>query len=189
MTTTTAEHSTRPHIPAEYIAAEYLKRNMDEKYHPCENFYQFACGNFTKSFPTPKGVIGYGTFDVVQDRIIDKIDLALQQINVSDPTLQPWEQKVKRFYESCGTLNQKGIDYNRRLLEIIKDFGGWPIIMKPDEWNNKRYLRLFVSVTVTVMTACISNRKFLFQFRFGCYYGQADDEFQCANIDNSVCGS
>lgn len=131
--------TTHPHLPAEYIAAEYLKRNMDERYHPCLDFYKFACGNFTTSFPAPKGVVGYGTFDLVQDRIIDKIDLALRKINASSQTIQPWQAKVKLFYESCGSLQQKGIDYNRRLLEIIQDFGGWPLIMEPGTWKNTRY--------------------------------------------------
>jgi hypothetical protein len=131
--------TTTSHSPGEYVAAEYLISNMDERYHPCEDFYKFACGNFTNNHPTPDGVVGYGTFDVVQDRVGDTIYAHLQKINMSDPQLTEWQMKVKVFYDSCTDRNQRGDRDNRKLRQYIDELGGWPMIMKKGSWNEKNF--------------------------------------------------
>lgn len=134
----TTPHTTPAHDIGYAVAAEYLKRNMDESVKPCDDFYKFACGNFKKNHPTPNGVVGYGTFDLVQDRVMDHIDIQLNKANLSDPRLEDWLRKTKVFYDSCTAFKQDGLKDNKELIKIIDSFGGWPLMMKRGTWDPKK---------------------------------------------------
>lgn len=111
---------------------------MDTSYHPCEDFYKFACGNFASNHTIKDNAVGYGTFDLVQDRVGDIILENMRKINVSNPDLAEWRVKTKRFYDSCNSTKQTGIRNNRQLLKYIDELGGWPMIMEKGTWDEKK---------------------------------------------------
>jgi membrane metallo-endopeptidase-like protein 1 len=131
------ERTTRSPLDPAVIAAEYILSNLDDRYNPCEDFYHFACGNFTNNHPVRHGAVGYGTFDIVQDRVGDIILLNLHKINLSDPDLEDWRSKTRRFYDNCK--HNQSLDDNKLLLKYINDIGGWPMIMESDTWNEKKF--------------------------------------------------
>jgi predicted metalloendopeptidase len=46
---------------------EYILRNMDLNADPCEDFYQYTCGNWANTTKIPEGKDQYSTFDLLLD--------------------------------------------------------------------------------------------------------------------------
>lgn len=110
----------------------YLNKSVD----PCENFYEFACGNYLKKMKIPEGRNNFDLFVAVDEIILEKLRSILNE------PLQPNEprpfQLAKYFYLSC--LNEKIIEERglRPLVDIFELFGGWPVV-KRGKWIDDKF--------------------------------------------------
>ncbi len=75
--------------------------SIDHTCKACDDFYQFAEGNWIKNHPVPAAYSSYGRFTVLSDHNIDELHTILD--DVSQKTYAPGtiEQKVGDFYASC----------------------------------------------------------------------------------------
>ncbi|HEY1804721.1 MAG TPA: M13 family metallopeptidase [Terracidiphilus sp.] len=81
---------------------------VDPSVNPCTNFVQYACGNFTKLYPTPPDLPGYDNLMMVDDHTRSVLHQLLD--NVADKSAQhtPNEQKIGDYYATC--MDEKAID-------------------------------------------------------------------------------
>ncbi|KAL3861753.1 hypothetical protein ACJMK2_007776 [Sinanodonta woodiana] len=80
------------------VTAAHLLSSMDQSADPCENFFQFACGNWNKNNPIPEDKASFNTFE----KLHDDLQIAL-----------------KAEIEKVG---------DSPLRKALANLGGWPVI-------------------------------------------------------------
>lgn len=75
--------------------------NLDRTCKPCQDFYQFATGGWTKHHPIPAAYPAWGTFSVLAERNRDVLHGILEQAASAKAAPGSNEQKIGDYYGSC----------------------------------------------------------------------------------------
>lgn len=113
-------------------AASHILNSIDSTVKPCDDFYQFACGNYIRNTFISDDKLTVDTFTTLSD----KIDIQLRTI--IEDEIDPNESRVftliKKLHRSC--MNRTAVEalglepFNK----IIQQIGGWPAV-EGEEWN------------------------------------------------------
>jgi len=113
---------------------EIMASHMDTTTQPCDDFYQYACGNWEKNNPIPSDKIAYGTFEMLREAL----DEVLRKLLTSeDSKVEPAVLKTRYFYQSC--MNEKVLNERKEtpLLNVLERLGGWSVLN--DNWSEKGF--------------------------------------------------
>ncbi|XP_068917634.1 neprilysin-4 isoform X1 [Tenebrio molitor] len=129
------------------LQASTMKKYMNESANPCEDFYEFACGNWNKYHSIPADRTSYDTFEMLRENL----DIVLKNL-LSEPIEEEENYflnstnrnrtmkaavKAKFFYKSCMNEERLGQRGQRPLIKLLDKLGGWPII-QPD-WDDTNF--------------------------------------------------
>ncbi|HEY6970973.1 MAG TPA: M13 family metallopeptidase [Candidatus Angelobacter sp.] len=95
---------------------------MDKAVDPCEDFYQYACGNWRKNNPIPSDQARWGRFNELAEYNRQTLHEILEKAAVNNPKRDPITQKIGDFYASCmdeQAVNAKGSAPLKPLLDRI----------------------------------------------------------------------
>ena len=109
-------------------ASAYITDQMDRNIDPCQDFYQFVCGNWDKTITIPDTKPKYTTFSVVLDRNKKNIRSMIESNSTTiKGNHSKTVEKLKTYYRMC--LNQTAIDIldSTPLTQFIEDIGSWTI--------------------------------------------------------------
>uniref|UniRef100_A0A5S6Q7J6 Peptidase M13 N-terminal domain-containing protein n=1 Tax=Trichuris muris TaxID=70415 RepID=A0A5S6Q7J6_TRIMR len=106
-------------------AATNLLMAIDSTQDPCENFYEYACGQWNKHFFIPEDMSGYGTFALVRDRVRRQLKSLLDENSHGNSVAI---SMAKSMYKTCMNVTAINAMKSEKMIDVLKSFGGWPVL-------------------------------------------------------------
>ncbi|CEF62987.1 Phosphate-regulating neutral endopeptidase [Strongyloides ratti] len=124
-----------------------LLQRINKSVDPCEDFYEYACGNWQINNPTPNYTSSWTLYDVVSQNVGKLVEDSIVNFNVNDAS--DGLIKAKQFYDTCmntklteqskgiqlGKLLHSGEPENDKFNKFIYNNGKWPII--DNSWSQE----------------------------------------------------
>lgn len=106
-----------------------IENAMNLSVDPCDNFYEYSCGNWVTHVTIPEGYSRWGSFGQVASQNLEKLRKLLEEDGyVYNGTHCEALRKAKDYYRAC--MNESAIEEagSLPLKQLINRLGGWSMV-------------------------------------------------------------
>ena len=116
-------------------AAATLIDMIDQTQDPCNDFYEFACGNLIKQTTIPDHKISQGSWSNMDDQLNQRLRKLFEaEAEADEPLIF---SSVRKLYSSCMDQDLLEKVGREKILEMVKKLGGWPVLQ--EEWSEDTF--------------------------------------------------
>ncbi|CAH1111368.1 unnamed protein product [Psylliodes chrysocephalus] len=109
---------------------------MDETVDPCDDFYQFTCGNFIKTTNIPDDKSSVTSFSIINDMLMEQLRTMIEEpVQENEP--KPFKL-TKKLYKACMNKTLIEEEGMTTINDILKQLGGWPVL-EGKNWNEREF--------------------------------------------------
>ncbi|EDV42447.1 uncharacterized protein Dana_GF17991 [Drosophila ananassae] len=112
-----------------------IKGMMKPEVAPCDNFFEYACGNWNHQ--NPALLLERPMTDTFQ-LLSDGFNRRLQRLLRSQTLQSELEKKIQRFFLSCSIANRDDVLYKVALENVYREFGEMPAVVGA-QWNSSAF--------------------------------------------------
>ncbi|XP_060085716.1 endothelin-converting enzyme homolog [Ylistrum balloti] len=100
----------------------YILQKMDTSVDPCNDFYNYACGDWIKTTVIPESKPKYGTFQAIQDQITEDLKKVFQSDSIVPAVInefgswtltdntEPWDNSSWNFMDTLVKIASTGLN-------------------------------------------------------------------------------
>ena len=119
--------------------AKHIRGSLNMNIKPCEDFYNFACGNWRKHNPLPKSYNDFNTFSKLSHHIERQLKGLLEDKDIDSRSIeQESVRKAKHFYKSCMDIDEIERLGPLPMLNFIESIGSWAVAGRK-KWQASRW--------------------------------------------------
>lgn len=118
-------------------AAARLLQGMNSHADPCDDFYEYACGNWNNVNVIPDDRSSYNTFAKLRDDLQVTVKGLLEKPVSSEECESV--KKAKYLYLSCineTLINERGLE---PAFNLLNELGGWPVTEREPKWSEDSF--------------------------------------------------
>lgn len=117
-------------------AANNLLMAMNLSADPCENFFEYACGQWNRDHPIPDDMFAYGTFAFVREIVRQQMRVLLES-NI--PVASKSIEMTRIAYKTCMNTSELESIKASQLLAALHELGKWPLLDGNDSWDENSF--------------------------------------------------
>ena len=129
------------HAHCNRVSDEIL-RSLNESVNPCDDFFQYSCGEWIKRQKIPKG---RNQFSAITQLSLNNEKLIMEALETDNPSDIPPLRMVKDFYRSCmdtHTIDKRGYTPAKDFVEKLNSWALLNSSWNAREWDFYKTLKL-----------------------------------------------
>lgn len=151
-------------------AAEMLTY-MNQTVSPCEDFYEYACGNWKNTIAERQSLTKRNNLLDIRYKLVEIVEEMLARSSIDDvvPEYSDYFLLGKKFYNNCLNAQLLPLQKSEDYLKTLQSIGGFPAV--EDNWNADQFNWLNMSAHMSNYgLPNFVKEKILPQYPFAVYY-------------------